>query len=143
MQDPSTPHEWRGVAEARKIDASSLHGDGRTLAALYFYGFAVECYAKALLAQLPRYQSKMKQSHNLIELLELGGVPRTSLSTELRRTAEIRDVSLRYQSELPSGFDLDEIKRMQRLMHTVDKRVQRMVDRKLRRTRIREDRSRR
>lgn len=143
MQDPSTPEEWRSAAEARKVDASTLFATGRTLAALYFYGFAVECYAKALVARLPRYQSKMRQTHDLIELLELGGVARTNLSTELRRTAETRDVSLRYQSELPAGFDLDEVARMQRLMHIADKRAQRLVDNQLRRQRTREDRRRR
>lgn len=46
--DPVTSQDWRDVASERQSDAATLYAGSRGVGALYFFGFVVESYAKAL-----------------------------------------------------------------------------------------------
>lgn len=93
---------WASVAAERGRDADGLHAADRKLASIYFYGFMVECYAKALGTAV---QGKHLVTHDLIVLLEYCGLRRQDLPSELAAFADSRDVSLRYREELPPHVD--------------------------------------
>lgn len=138
MNDPKSPTEWRASATARRRDAGALEAAERHLAAHYFLGFAVECSVKSLLAHNARFAQKMRQSHNLVELLELSGVPRQKIPKGLRRVAETRDVSLRYQAEIPSDVASEDLPLLQALLSWTSTRASREINEVLRKQRLKE-----
>lgn len=129
--DPSTPADWYATGTERKIDAGALEKADRRVAALYFYGFAAECYAKALLAGTSRGRQDA-WGHDLIQLCERAGFGRAKIPVDLRAAAENRDVALRYQSEWPLDLEDEETMRMQKLMTWLEVRSRRVVEKRVR-----------
>lgn len=93
--DPQTHEQWREVAYSRFADAEALFAARRGVAALYFLGFAVECYAKALCVARRRV---VPYSHDLVKILEQADVRRGDIPAPLRGFVDRRNVSLRYQA---------------------------------------------
>lgn len=103
--DPQTSQDWQDVALERRSDAATLHAGQRSVGTLYFLGFVAEGYAKALCIANGRPVPKGRDGHDIIAILNSAGVGRTVLPSAVRRFAEERDVSLRYQVALPTGVD--------------------------------------
>jgi HEPN domain-containing protein len=133
--DPVTGEEWGRVAGERKIDASELLHAKRTLAAYYFFGFAAECFAKALVADKQRASRGKKLGHDILPLLDEAGIERRSIPLDLRACAENRDVSVRYQAEWPSELEIAELDRMAQLATWIERRAARSLRRVSRRKR--------
>lgn len=123
--DPRTPDEWHEVGSARKSDAAALSEVRREVGAIYFYAIAAECFAKSLLASTSNYRKKMPKIHDLVALLELYGVARQTIPIQLRRAAENHDVSIRYQKQVPTYLNDDELIRIRSLMSWIERRANR------------------
>ena len=104
--DPQTSQDWQDVALERRSDAATLHAGQRSVGTLYFLGFVVEGYAKALCIANGRPVPRGRDGHDIIAILNSAGVGRAVLPSAIRKFAEERDVSLRYQVALPTGVDL-------------------------------------
>jgi hypothetical protein len=105
--DPMTSQDWHDVASERRSDAATLYAGNRAVGALYFFGFVVESYAKALCVAAGRPVPRGTDGHDIIAILDRAGVGRAVLPSAVRKFAESRDVSLRYQVSLPAGVDLE------------------------------------
>lgn len=105
--DPQTSQDWQDVALERRSDAAALHVGRRSVGTLYFLGFAAESYAKALCVANGKPVPKGRDGHDIMAILRGAGVGRIDLPATIRKFAEERDVSLRYQVALPTGVDLD------------------------------------
>jgi hypothetical protein len=107
LQDPTDSAAWVSSAKERSRDATVLRDGDRPVAALYMLGFVVECYAKAMCCSSARPVPKGTMGHDILHILESSGLRRRDLPRDMRSFAESRDVSLRYQSSLPDGFDYE------------------------------------
>jgi HEPN domain-containing protein len=124
--------EWVEVAGERRMDAVHLKSGGRDLAALYLYGFAVECFAKALI--LARGKGA-RNHHHLMDLMQTAGISRLNLSADTRKFAETHVVAIRYQANLPPEATEAGVDSAERLSQMLEKRVQRLIDRRNQRKR--------
>lgn len=126
MRDPTTCLEWRGAGRERAEDADALVAARRKVGGTYLYGFAVECYAKGLIAG--RHQDQLPpryRHHRLMELIHAAGLRRENLPEPLRDFAETHDVALRYQAGWPSGLDTETMEHAQRLASLLRKQIDR------------------
>lgn len=105
--EPQTSEDWQEVAAERRSDAAALHSTQRSVATLYFFGFVIECYAKALCAAYGKPVPKGRNGHDIIAILSHAGVGRMVLPSTVRKYAEERDISIRYQAKLPSDIDFE------------------------------------
>ncbi|WP_261562008.1 HEPN domain-containing protein, partial [Frankia tisae] len=116
---------WASVARERGVDAAALHAQARQLAALYFTGYVVEAYAKALASARG---GAVLHTHNLIPLLEECGIHRSDLPLDLRVYADERTVTMRYDPVLSPEVDYaTELARAQKLAAHLGRRLRRLV----------------
>lgn len=114
------------------MDAVHLKSGGRDLAALYLYGFAVECFAKALILACGK---GARNHHHLMDLMQTAGISRLSLSPDTRQFAETHVVAIRYQANLPPEAMEGGVDSAERLSQMLEKRVRRLIDRRNQRKR--------
>ncbi|KQC35487.1 hypothetical protein UK82_26310 [Frankia sp. ACN1ag] len=101
-----------------------LHAQSRQLAALYFMGYVVEAYAKALASARGKSAKKI---HELMPLLEDCGIHRTDLPGDLRTYADERTVTMRYDPTLSPDIDYaTELARARRLAAYLGLRLRRL-----------------
>jgi HEPN domain-containing protein len=125
MAEPRTPAQWRAAGHERSRDASALAREDRKVGAYYFYGFTAECFAKALLAAQPGHGGSVPKVHDIVDLLDRAGIRRQRIPAPLRKSAEIRDVSIRYQAQWPEGLEEAELDRIKTLGAWLEVRVRR------------------
>lgn len=126
MPDPATCLEWRGAGRERADDADALVAARREVGGTYLYGFAVECYAKGLIAGRHQDQLPPKyRHHRLMELIYAAGLRRDNLPEPLRDFAETHDVALRYQAGWPPGLDTETMESARRLAGLLLKQIDR------------------
>jgi hypothetical protein len=129
--DPVTSQDWRDVASERQSDAATLYAGSRGVGALYFFGFVVESYAKALCVAEGKSVPRGPYGHDIIAILDRAGVGRAVLPAAVRKFAESRDVGLRYQVSLPKDVDLGhELDCAQRLARWCVRRLNRPTRRR-------------
>lgn len=121
--DPNSALDWSKVATEREHDFRVLQAAQRSVAALYFLGFAAECHAKALIRM--KDASADTYGHDVIRLLNRAGVSRDIVPELLRTAAETRNVALRYQAELPASAPTDVEMAMEKLVRYISKLVER------------------
>lgn len=103
---PSTATGWVKVGDIHADAAGALRASGRNHIALYLTGYYVECNAKAVcLAGHQRPQVKGRGGHDLVALLEMGGIRLSDLRAEWRSFVERRQVDLRYEESMPSDVE--------------------------------------
>jgi HEPN domain-containing protein len=113
------------VATERGSDAAALLAARRQLGALYFQGYVVEAYAKALCCAKG---VKPGKTHDIIALIELAGFTRQDLPPDLREYAETRSVEMRYLIKLEPGLDFQsQVERGRRLAGWLRTRVNRLL----------------
>jgi HEPN domain-containing protein len=99
--------DFATVARTRRGDAGVLHQNGRTQAALYMAGYAVECSLKALLEiqKKPIPRSSRGGGHDLRTLWKSSGLRARDLGEQGERFVAFWSTSLRYQTELPGDHE--------------------------------------
>ena len=103
--DPRSAQDWQDVGDERRSDAGALETASRTVGEIYFLGFALEAYAKALCIANGKTVPTGHTGHDVVAILNRAGFSRAVLAPELRKFAEERDVALRYQVSMPPGVD--------------------------------------
>lgn len=69
MATPTTTEAWLRVAQERAVDTRILYSQGRSIAAVYMAGYAVECSLKAYLQSVGRrFPTSGAAGHDLREL---------------------------------------------------------------------------
>lgn len=123
--DPQSATEWLKTSSERAKDGSTLSTSSREIAAQYFYGFSLECAAKALFkASNP---TKKIFGHNVFEILDKAHFSRLSVSEEWRLAAENRDVSIRYQHSKPSDFSPEATEHLRLFTESVQQKARRKI----------------
>ncbi len=116
---------WAAVASERGADAAVLHAQSRQLAALYFVGYVVEAYAKALATA---HGKIVRRTHVLVPLLDDCGIRRGDLPMDLCAYVDARSVEMRYELVLRPGIDyVTELARARRLAAYLGRRLNRLL----------------
>ncbi len=109
MATPTTVDAWLLVAQERAVDACVLYDQGRSVAAVYLAGYAVECSLKAYLQRVGRgFPRSGLAGHDLRELWRACGFRLAALGdSQGNRTYFVEQwhTGLRYNDTLDTGLD--------------------------------------
>ena len=109
MATPTTAEAWLRVAQERAVDARILAAQGRSVAAVYLAGYAVECALKAYLQRVGRgFPTSGQAGHDLHELWRACGFRLAALGdSQGNRTYFVEQwhTGLRYNDTLDTVLD--------------------------------------
>ena len=109
MATPTTAEAWLHVAQERAVDARTLYNQGRSVAAEYLAGYAVECSLKAYLQKVGRgFPTRGPAGHDLRELWKAARFRLADLGdSQGNRTYFIErwNTGLRYNDTLDTVLD--------------------------------------